>query len=263
MARRISVFSQLKYPQWLPEGTELRIENSQDASSLLLVPGGIFLAGGPGENEGGGEPFPVDLPPYYLGLHPVTNRQYLHFVEETGHRTPDPPWGTPVWRGPSFPREYSDHPVVHVSRQDAKAYCLWAGLRLPLELEWEKGARGVDGRRYPWGDEWDEGKCRHADNRGAGTTCSVLDYSEGCSIWGHYQMAGNVWEWCEDWFEVEAYQRYRTGDLRPPVSGKSRVVRGGSFVLSREDYFRCSFRNHRPELRSVSYGFRVAQSISL
>ena len=70
------------------------------------MPGGTFLAGGPGEDEGGGEPFPVELPPYYLGLHPVTNRQYLRFVEATGHRPPDPPGGSPVWKGRAFRRNF-------------------------------------------------------------------------------------------------------------------------------------------------------------
>jgi formylglycine-generating enzyme required for sulfatase activity len=94
--RRIQVFPELKFPQWLPEGAERLIENEKDGSLLLVVPGGTFLAGGPGEDEGGGEPFPVDLPAYYLGLHPVTNRQYRRFVEATGHRLPDAPWGSPV-----------------------------------------------------------------------------------------------------------------------------------------------------------------------
>ena len=260
---RIKVFPELKFPQWAPEGAARQIENEQDGSVLLLTPGGAFLAGGSGADEGGGEPFPVELPPYYLGLHPVTNEQYLRFVKATGHRPPEPPWGSPVWKGRSFPPEFSDHPVVYVSWEDARAYCLWAGLRLPSELEWEKGARGVDGRKYPWGEVWEEAKCCNGRNRGGETTCRVLSYAGGRSVWGHYQMAGNVWEWCEDCYDLEAYERYRAGDLQPPSTGKFRVVRGGSWVLENEDYFRCGFRSHRPSLRSVSYGFRVARTLAL
>jgi formylglycine-generating enzyme required for sulfatase activity len=108
--RRIEVFPELKFPQWVPEGAEWSIENQKDRSLLLLVPGGPFLAGGSGADAEAGEPFPVDLPPYDLGLYPVTNKQYLRFVEATGHRTPDPPWGAPVWKGRSFAPEFFDHP---------------------------------------------------------------------------------------------------------------------------------------------------------
>jgi formylglycine-generating enzyme len=182
VGRRIQVIPELEFPQWLPEGAERQIEDEKDGSLLLLVPGGTFLAGGPGENAGGDEPFPVDLPPYYLGLHPVTNRQYLRFVEATGHRLPNPPNESPVSKGRSFLPKFSDHPVVFVSSEDVKAYCLWAGVRLPSELEWEKGARGVDGRKYPWGNGWDEAKCCNGRNRGGETSCSVFSYAGGGSV---------------------------------------------------------------------------------
>jgi len=120
------------------------VENAKDGSLMVLIPAGKFLAGGAGSDEGGGV-FEVELAAFYLAVHPVTNGQYGRFVKATGHRVPD----NKVWQeeGKSW------HPVTNVSWDDARAYCVWAGLRLPGELEWEKGARWVDGRKYPWGNE--------------------------------------------------------------------------------------------------------------
>jgi|SRR5271165_1478435 len=165
------------------------IQCKKDESLLRLIPGGAFISGPSFEEQ------ERSLDSYYLGIVPVTNAQYLRFVEETGH---DEPKGK-FWANAGL---NLDHPVMGVTWSDAKAYCGWAGLRLPRQLEWEKGARGTDGRRFPWGDKFDETKMHYLFYPNGLdkplTTVSVWEFKAGCSPYGLFQMVGNGWEWCED-----------------------------------------------------------------
>jgi len=226
-------------------------------------------------------PFEVDLPAYYVAVHPVTNAQYARFVTETRRLPPRPHPDnrrrhnseTRAWKEP----RKMNYPVTNVSWDDATAYSQWAGLRLPTELEWEKAARGLDGRAYPWGNDWHPNRCRNQKNNigpvwlsiekdlkfrtvlneNAETTACVWGYGQGGAPFGGLQLSGNVCEWCADWYDENAYTRYRQGNLVAPSSGSSCVVRGGSCRSDNSDNFSASSRYHNhPSLRFDYTGFR-------
>jgi formylglycine-generating enzyme required for sulfatase activity len=226
---------------------------------LVLIPEGEFLAGGEDKGErmrwAYGGKFSVRLPAYYLAAYPVTNAQYSQFTAETGKQK--------EWKAKAGP----DHPAVNVTWNDAQAYCEWAGLRLPSELEWEKGARGTDGRDYPWGSEWDQTKCWNESNKGSEETCEVWKFEAGASPYGLYQMVGNVGEWCQDRYEEYAYSSYRRGTLfTPPGTGPGAefchyVVRGSGGSLDRHAAFQCAFRaGDCPGYSYSTRGFRCAKN---
>ena len=157
---------------------------------LIKIPAGEFLYGD--------DKKPVYLPDYYLAKTPVTNLQYKAFVDATGHEPPK------HWKNGKIPKGKENHPVVYVSWYDAQAFCEWAGLRLPTEQEWEKGARGTDGRRFPWGDHSPNPNLCNFNSYIKDTT-PVDRYPDGASPYGLLDMAGNIWEWCENWYDNGNY----------------------------------------------------------
>jgi formylglycine-generating enzyme required for sulfatase activity len=242
------------WPPLPPEGLDI-------PDGFVWVPLGPFITGGEGPSEGGTRVVDLDRG-FYIACTPVTNAQFARFVQATDHVTPaekelgwDPKTGVYA-KGPGTSFEGRlDHPVVQVSYDDAVAYCHWltgqlqaSGLpgpetltaRLPTEQEWEKAARGIDGRLYPWGDLFDPARC-NSEEGGIHTTTPVGRYSpEGDSPYSCADMAGNVWEWPKN--QVGRYIR---------------VFRGGAFYNDAR-HVRCAYRLRvDPGSRLGNYGFRV------
>ena len=211
---------------------------------MVLIPAGEFLMG---SNDGEDDEKPVHrvyLDAYYIDKYEVTNKQYREFVEATGHKTPRQ-WGE------------DNHPVLYVSWEDAVAYATWAGKRLPTEAEWEKAARGgLVGKEYPWGDGIDSGKANYKDN--VGKTTPVGSYPP--NGYGLYDMAGNVWEWCSDWYDDDYYANSPSKNPQGPSSASCRVRRGGGWdTFARR--LRCADRYYYyPGDMSYDLGFRCSKS---
>jgi formylglycine-generating enzyme required for sulfatase activity len=227
--------------------------NPIDGMQMLWIPAGDFLLGSKGDRGPESPQRRISLDGYWIGRFPVTVAQYRKFCEQTYRKMPaKPPWG---WR--------DDHPMVNVDWNDAMAYCLWAGVRLPTEAEWEKAARGPNGREYPWGSAWNARNV-HASRPGAaraGSTAPVGSYPQGASPFGILDMVGNVWEWCADWYDRSAYKTAPSRNPQGPAAGAYRVLRGGSWVDSSDDpsRFRAAFRpNRNARVKYHNYGFRCA-----
>ncbi|MBI5303701.1 MAG: SUMF1/EgtB/PvdO family nonheme iron enzyme [Chloroflexi bacterium] len=225
---------------------------------MILVPAGEFVMG---DDKGGKDEKPshkVFLNAFYISRYPVTNAEYKKFVDATKHRIPR------HWQNEEIPTGNENDPVVYVSWEDAVGYCKWAGVRLPTEAEWEKAASWDDAKKlkrvYPWGDEFDADKCNTSESK-IGDTTPVGKYSpQGDSEYGVGDMAGNVWEWCADWYDGNYYKNSPAQNPQGPDSRSQRVLRGGSWNLSR-DFARCAIRDHvNPHNRSYVIGFRVAES---
>jgi formylglycine-generating enzyme required for sulfatase activity len=271
---------------------DISVENSPSLQrqpfepELVLIPAGEFLMGSdPNRDKDTREDeqpqHKLYLPDYYIAKTPVTYAQYAAFVE-AGHKPPK------HWSGQKPPQGKKDHPVVNVSWHDAMAYCKWLSeatskpYRLPSEAEWEKAARGMDGRIYPWGDEWDAKRCNVKGiiarllgvlGISDGTT-PVGAYPQGASPYGVLDMAGNVREWTTTlwgrWIRNDEFPDF--GYPYDPKDGRENlevrddnniiwVVRGGSWIRGR-NVARCAFRDmYYPEWDRLDLGFRLCVAV--
>jgi sulfatase modifying factor 1 len=226
----------------------------------------------------------VTLKAFVIDRHEVTNAEFAEFVRQTGHVTdaeragvgwhwegtwrevPGADWRHP--RGPGSSIEGLDrHPVVQVSWNDATAYCRWRGKRLPTEAEWERAARGRGDRIYPWGDDPPRGRasygsdecCRADDGDGHLYTAPVGAFPRGRSPFGVEDLAGNVWEWVEDWFAPDFYARSSRRDPVNRTPTPRKVIRGGGWGNNPAG-LRSTLRHaNPPDIGLSMVGFRCAR----
>lgn len=255
---------------------------------FVVVPEGWFIMG---SDEGPMNERPrrrVWLRAFGIDRYEVTNALYRLFLLDSGRSPP------PYWNDSDSPAGQGSFPVVGVTWEDAAAYCAWAGGRLPTEAEWEKAARGVDGRAYPWGEVWDSAKANidtgletadgmpyfekdleyawnllsgKAHEAGTPRLRAVGSYPEGVSPWGLLDMEGNASEWVADWYNWGGYGGLPDHD--PFVSGPpwNRCFRGSSwfypYAIARfaQQFSRCSARNSSHASRDPRIGFRCAYDI--
>ncbi|HET8580156.1 MAG TPA: SUMF1/EgtB/PvdO family nonheme iron enzyme, partial [Nitrospiraceae bacterium] len=219
---KVTIMKWLKLaPQSHPERAKMLALLAKTQASMetpndwVLVPAAEFEMG-----DEGGPAQPDETPKhrvhvdsFYIGKYEVTNRQYHTFVKSTGHRPPeneDPKYS--IWRKDTMLDGIGELPVINVSWDDAVAFCKWAGGRLPTEAEWEKAARGTDGRRYPWGNDPVTGNRSNFSIEnitfwdGPATLARKDQYDYGRSPYGAYEMAGNVWEWVQDFYDENYYK---------------------------------------------------------
>lgn len=232
-------------------GATASAQDAQVPEGMVLVPAGAFQMGTPRAEgliaEDAQPQHAVTLPAFYIDKTEVTNAAYLKYCEATGYPAP------PNWNNGKTPEGEENFPVTHVNWHEAAAYAAWAGKRLPTEAEWEKAARGEDGRDYPWGPTWNPSNSVTDQNKPS----AVGSRPAGASPYGALDMAGNVFEWTNDW-----YNAYPGSNFKSLSYGTHyKVVRGGGFdgnnFLSKTTY-RCLMR---PTSRIEWIGFRCAVSV--
>ncbi len=232
---------------------------------MVYIPGGYFTMGSDQGKSDARPPHKVFVKGFYIDKYEVTNAQYKRFIDSTGHPAPylDPqkyPWAEKYnWKNGTYPPGTAQLPVVLVSWDDANAYAQWAGKRLPTEAEWEKAAKGGKNFSYPWGNNWDSGKCNSRES-GLNKAVRVDAYPQGVSAYGVFNMAGNVWEWCSDWYDPNFYGKSPSRNPIGPYRGATRVIRGGSWDTYGAERLRTFARESQfPSVKSYDLGFRCAK----
>ena len=225
---------------------------------MVFVPAGQFNMGSDAGNNDERPIHVVYLDSYWVDQTEVTNKMYALCVDAG---LCEPPNSTrSSIRGSYYGNsEFNDFPVIYVNWFQAQAYCEWAGRRLPTEAEWEKAARGGDGRTYPWGEG---SSCDQANYNISciGDTTRVGSYPLGRSLYGLFDMGGNVWEWVMDWYDSDQYTNSITKNPQGPATGKSRIFRGGSWKDD-NDYLRSALRGRgTPSYSNDVLGFRCVMS---
>jgi formylglycine-generating enzyme len=241
--------------------------SGKDGAPMILIPSGSFPMGvPPGDRDGGRDEYPrheVHLDDYYIDKYEVTNGRYKEFVKATGHRVPQNPKNPTrnLWQGDAIAESLTDRPVVNVDWADANAYCKWAGKRLPTEAEWEKAAKGNNDWRFPWGNVEPTAKHLNYNQKWIGekTLMPVGSYEAGKSPYGVYDMAGNVWEWVNDWYDPKYYEKSPNTNPKGPETGTERVLRGSGWQNETPTVRIFTRVDSDPAVRNESTGFRCAR----
>jgi iron(II)-dependent oxidoreductase len=265
--------------EWTAEGKRIAQERAATwptMDEMVPVAAGAFLMGS--DKKVDRNAYKAELPqrPVYLDAfeidkYEVTNLQYLKFILATG-RNPQLDWR---YDGGNFQESMANHPIMHVSWYDADTYCKWAGKRLPTEAEWEKAARGEDGRLNPWGNQ-PAGLSRVNFGR-TGLSGPVRDrperlllyppliavdkYDNAVSPYGAFQMMGNVAEWVADWYDPDYYKTASDRNPKGPEAGTQKAFRGGGWMDSTTT-MRAAMRNGTDPTTKINWmGFRCAKSM--
>jgi len=219
-------------------------------AGMVYVPGGELMMGRDDGDEYERPAHKVTVKPFFVDMNEVTRQQYQDFVNKTGHAAPA------NWTNKHFPAGTGNWPVTDVTWDDANAYAKWAGKRLPNEEEWEFTARGTDGRRYPWGNDWKTGNANADD---ASKALADVGTMKGSSPYGVMDMVGNAWEWT-----ATRLAPYPGGQLSKQMPGDLRVIRGGSFTESKDEAT-TTYRRGYPARGNYDYsktGFRCAKDVT-